>query len=181
MGKTFSCIERKQNYRNAFLHTSGPLEEASWRSISSAIWWRTGRAAAARTLPPSWAAAPPRPGISCWAIPWRRPPCSGRRAEVGKTSTCFACRCSQVSFLRKLEMQCCHDLELASTEGVMKCHPYALGKYRKIGACGGRSFYQVYLCKKISFKIIFFPSKHKSTPTTRTYFSTTPAEGGTSG
>ncbi len=41
------------------------------------------------------------------------------------------------------EMQCCHDLELTSSGGVRDCHPYALGRYRKIGACAGRSFYQV--------------------------------------
>ena len=39
-------------------------------------------------------------------------------------------------------MQCCHDLELTSSSGVLECHPYALGRYRKIGACAGRSFYQ---------------------------------------
>ena len=40
------------------------------------------------------------------------------------------------------EMECCGDLQLVSTGGVALCHPYALGRYRKIGVCGGRSFYQ---------------------------------------
>ena len=40
------------------------------------------------------------------------------------------------------EMQCCDDIELESEGGVRECHPYLLGKYRKIGECGGRSFYQ---------------------------------------
>ncbi len=39
-------------------------------------------------------------------------------------------------------MQCCDDLQLVSTAGVAMCHPYALGRYRRIGVCGGRSFYQ---------------------------------------
>ena len=40
------------------------------------------------------------------------------------------------------EMECCGDLQLVSSGGVALCHPYALGRYRKIGVCGGRSFYQ---------------------------------------
>ena len=40
------------------------------------------------------------------------------------------------------EMECCGDLQLVSKGGVALCHPYALGRYRKIGVCGGRSFYQ---------------------------------------
>ena len=40
------------------------------------------------------------------------------------------------------EMECCGDLQLVSNGGVALCHPYALGRYRKIGVCGGRSFYQ---------------------------------------
>ncbi len=40
------------------------------------------------------------------------------------------------------EMQCCNDLEVISVDGVLGCHPYVLGRYRKIGGCGGRSFYQ---------------------------------------
>ena len=39
-------------------------------------------------------------------------------------------------------MQCCNDISLESTGGVMKCHPYILGRYHKIGECNGRSFYQ---------------------------------------
>ena len=39
-------------------------------------------------------------------------------------------------------MQCCGELELTSSGGVLECHPYVLGGYRKIGVCGGRSFYQ---------------------------------------
>ena len=39
-------------------------------------------------------------------------------------------------------MECCGDLQLVSSGGVALCHPYALGRYRKIGVCGGRSFYQ---------------------------------------
>ena len=39
-------------------------------------------------------------------------------------------------------MECCGDLQLVSSSGVALCHPYALGRYRKIGVCGGRSFYQ---------------------------------------
>ncbi len=40
------------------------------------------------------------------------------------------------------EMQCCDHLELVSTGGVLECHPYVIGSYRRIGSCGGRSFYQ---------------------------------------
>ena len=40
-------------------------------------------------------------------------------------------------------MECCGDLQLVSNGGgVALSHPYALGRYRKIGVCGGRSFYQ---------------------------------------
>ena len=48
------------------------------------------------------------------------------------------------------EMQCCHDLELTASAGVLECHPYALGRYRKIGACAGRSFYQVCLGNQVA-------------------------------
>jgi hypothetical protein len=40
------------------------------------------------------------------------------------------------------EMQCCDDLTIESYGGVLECHPYVLGDYRKIGSCSGRSFYQ---------------------------------------
>ena len=40
------------------------------------------------------------------------------------------------------EMQCCDKLSLESVGGVVECHPYVLGHYRKIGECNGRSFYQ---------------------------------------
>lgn len=42
------------------------------------------------------------------------------------------------------EMECCGKLSLDATDekGVISCHPYALGEYRKIGVCGGRSIYQ---------------------------------------
>ena len=39
-------------------------------------------------------------------------------------------------------MQCCDKLSLESVGGVVECHPYVLGHYRKIGECNGRSFYQ---------------------------------------
>ena len=41
-----------------------------------------------------------------------------------------------------IEMQCCDEVEVTSTRGVAECHPYVLGKYKKIGGCGGRSFFQ---------------------------------------
>lgn len=40
------------------------------------------------------------------------------------------------------EMQCCDQLEVESFGRVEECHPYALGEYRKIGSCRGKSFYQ---------------------------------------
>jgi len=39
-------------------------------------------------------------------------------------------------------MQCCDDLLVRSYGGINDCHPYVLGEYRRIGQCGGRSFYQ---------------------------------------
>lgn len=39
-------------------------------------------------------------------------------------------------------MQCCDDLMVKSYGGINDCHPYVLGEYRRIGQCGGRSFYQ---------------------------------------
>ena len=48
----------------------------------------------------------------------------------------------QFRYSSSSEMQCCDDLELVSSAGVLECHPYLLGTYRKIGSCGGRSFYQ---------------------------------------
>ena len=47
-----------------------------------------------------------------------------------------------MNFFIILEMQCCPDLELSSIAGVQECHPYVLGGYKKIGVCGGKSFYQ---------------------------------------
>ena len=42
-----------------------------------------------------------------------------------------------------LEMQCCDEVTVESFGGILECHPYVLGEYRRIGQCGGRSFYQV--------------------------------------
>jgi hypothetical protein len=41
------------------------------------------------------------------------------------------------------EMQCCDEVTVESFGGILECHPYVLGDYRRIGQCGGRSFYQV--------------------------------------
>ena len=40
------------------------------------------------------------------------------------------------------EMQCCDEVTVESYGGILECHPYVLGDYRRIGQCGGRSFYQ---------------------------------------
>ena len=42
------------------------------------------------------------------------------------------------------EMECCHHVvvEAANDGGIMECHPYVMGTYKKIGVCGGRSIYQ---------------------------------------
>ena len=40
------------------------------------------------------------------------------------------------------EMQCCDEVTVESFGGILECHPYVLGDYRRIGQCGGRSFYQ---------------------------------------
>ena len=39
-------------------------------------------------------------------------------------------------------MQCCDHIEVYAEGGVLECHPYVIGEYKKIGVCGGRSFYQ---------------------------------------
>ena len=39
-------------------------------------------------------------------------------------------------------MQCCDEVTVESYGGILECHPYVLGEYRRIGQCGGRSFYQ---------------------------------------
>jgi hypothetical protein len=39
-------------------------------------------------------------------------------------------------------MQCCDEVTVESMGGILECHPYVLGEYRRIGQCGGRSFYQ---------------------------------------
>ena len=42
------------------------------------------------------------------------------------------------------EMECCHDVVVVGDEngGIVECHPYVIGTYKKIGVCGGRSIYQ---------------------------------------
>ncbi|XP_059080816.1 uncharacterized protein LOC131878727 isoform X2 [Tigriopus californicus] len=39
-------------------------------------------------------------------------------------------------------MQLLMSMKSETRGGVLECHPYAMGRYRKIGSCGGRSFYQ---------------------------------------
>ena len=42
------------------------------------------------------------------------------------------------------EMECCHHVVVVGDEngGIVECHPYVIGTYKKIGVCGGRSIYQ---------------------------------------
>jgi len=42
------------------------------------------------------------------------------------------------------EMECCQHVDVFGDEngGVVECHPYVIGRYKKIGVCGGRSIYQ---------------------------------------